>query len=891
MVWTLLVILAVVGAIGAIGAASAKQRKKRKQIFLTLWPLIDPALAEALELFDRNRFLNHRAFARWQQKHSRLRELVSLRLDDLSIHSDAIAKIKQIALLLGSTDLVTMRNGKWIDGELSAMRNWFDTVVSKPLTERQRLAVLQDEDCSLIVAGAGTGKTSTVVAKVGYLLTRGHVRPEEILVLAFAKKAQKELEQRLVARFGVRVEVRTFHSLGVSIIAETNERRPTLAKVAEDDTALERYLDSTVDALFDEPQHRALLVRFFAFHARPERSESDFHTQADYYRYLRTNRIRTLLGEGVRSYGELVIANWLFVNGIPYRYEGPFQEADTSDAKHRQYLPDFYLPDHNVYVEHFGTARDGSVAPFIDRDKYHADMAWKRALHKRHSTRLVETFYYEHREGTLLNELETRLRAHGVEPMPLSMDQLRSMLQERGEVKPVTRLLKTFLNLFKSHPSTIDQLREHAKRSVDAERSIAFLALFDVVFERYQAMLAADRAIDFHDMISLATQCVGTGRYRSPFNCVVVDEFQDISRGRAELLKALLKQADDPRLLCVGDDWQSIYRFTGSDISLMTKFADHFGFTQRTDLDKTFRFNDGVLGASSRFITANPEQLKKQITSVAQTPQPAIQVLCSSADSSVDAPLIRALTEIEQSAPDASVMLLARYHFRFDDIPSEVFERFPGLEITKRTVHQAKGLESDYVIILDVVAGRYGFPSEIMDDPVLDLLLAEEGAFPNSEERRVFYVALTRCRCRAYVLTDEANPSSFVEELSSSPYANLVAVERGDFERAHCRSCGGRLVRRTGKLGDFWSCEHFPLCRGKGSPCSGCRIGVMTIVGTEARCNRRGCTYTSNRCVRCTSGIMTPREGRLGPFWGCSNYPDCDFTRDCGDRGNRRFRR
>jgi DNA helicase-4 len=219
-----------------------------------------------------------------------------------------------------------------------------------------------------------------------------------------------------------------------------------------------------------------------------------------------------------------------------------------------------------------------------------------------------------------------------------------------------------------------------------------------------------------------------------------VDEFQDISLGRAGLIRALRGQVQGAKLFCVGDDWQSIYRFTGSDISLTTDFEGYFGPARRTALDRTFRFHDRIAAFSSHFVQRNPRQLRKRLSTAATSDKLGVVVYRHGEG---DDPLPTILAEIAALGA-ASVFLLGRYGFTAPDDLRALQARFPRLNIRFLTAHGSKGLEADYVVLLGLTSGRHGFPSEVADDPVLGLVLADGEPFAFAEERRLFYVALTR---------------------------------------------------------------------------------------------------------------------------------------------------
>jgi DNA helicase IV len=159
-------------------------------------------------------------------------------------------------------------------------------------------------------------------------------------------------------------------------------------------------------------------------------------------------------------------------------------------------------------------------------------------------------------------------------------------------VDPLTTLIARFFTVFKASGKDMADLRHAARAAKDGGRTQAFLDVFEPVLASYMQNLHAKHEIDFNDMINQAVNHLESGRYRSLFRCILVDEFQDISVTRADLLRALLRSRPNATLFCVGDDWQSIYRFTGSDITLTSRFHDQFPPAHVVALDRTFRFNN-----------------------------------------------------------------------------------------------------------------------------------------------------------------------------------------------------------------------------------------------------------------------------------------------------------
>ena len=780
-------------------------------------------------------------------------------------------------------DLREQANKRFVADELNRCRDFFDRVEAQPLTDEQLRAVVIDEDRNLVVAAAGSGKTSVIVAKADRLIRQKYRQSKELLVLAYAKDAQEDLEKRIKGRLSDKtargLTVRTFHSLGRAIVGDAEGKQPAVAKVAEDDKALSVLLRDIVEDLLGDEKLSRILRRWFQEFFSPYRSQHEFRNWGEYWNYVREHEIRSLKGDKVKSFEECEIANFLYLNGVRYEYEARY-EHDTATSQRGQYKPDFHLPDAGIYIEHFALNASGNTPPFIDREEYLTSMEWKRRLHAERGTILIETFSYEKAAGKLTKNLSEKLAAHGVTLSPIPSDQVFVALQEQERVDPFTTLVATFLKHFKGAQLSFREVAQRAAKAGDRLRAQAFLAVFEPIFERYQESLSRQEEIDFHDMINKATKHVEAGRFLSPFLYILVDEFQDISPGRARLLKALLDQSPDAQLFAVGDDWQSIYRFTGSDIAIMREFGDHFGHTEQTYLETTFRCADPIADVATKFVLCNPAQIFKEVRSTRRADGPCVHVGLPTEDLSLleealDMIVVDAATHDETS----TVLLLGRYKHTCPNDMSELGKRHPDLDLTYMTAHGSKGLEADYVVVLGLRAGKYGFPTEIADDPLIDLVLPAAETHPHAEERRLFHVAMTRARRAVYLLADRGAPSSFVQELIDGSYDISVFGRRPEHD-VSCPLCvTGLLVRRENSRdgSTFYGCSNRPYCDHTQQPCHACGQGLP--VRTEGEYHCRDCGHPIEACPKCEGWLQTKR-GKFGRFLGCSNWPACRCTRN-----------
>jgi DNA helicase-4 len=631
------------------------------------------------------------------------------------------------------------------------------------------------------------------------------------------------------------------------------------------------------------------IIQFFAHFLVEPKTEWDFKTKHDFYTHMESQDLRTLQGEKVKSYEELQIANWLYENGVEYEYE-PIYEHKVSELGRRDYQPDFRLTESGIYIEHFGVRRqmmaDGSeqliTAPFVDRCEYLAGMDWKRNIHAQHQTTLIETYSYERQEGRLLTGLADKLAPY-VTMKPRPLNTIYDRIIELKQVDDFSKLLGTFLRKFKSGGYSLQDCQTKSDRMKLGKRARAFLDVFAPVFEEYQKRL--EGRIDFEDMILRAARYAETSRYVSPFRHILVDEFQDISQSRARLVKALKAQHPDVRVFAVGDDWQSIFRFAGSDIHLMRYFGREFGGSfdgeagvhRTVDLGRTFRSVDQIAFAARTFVLRNPTQIQKQIIPAGTATEPAIRILTvtKGEDEGKLNEVLAALSgAVVPEAKPATVLLLGRYRFVEPDM-QDLRRCFPRLKISFKTIHASKGLEADHVILLNADSGRMGFPSEIVDDALLSLVSPEEEAFLNAEERRVMYVAMTRARHTLTILASNARPSSFVIELRKDPAYGISTVPGAESEAHVCGECGGRLLGVTGQDGRIWyRCEHVLHCGNLLPACLSCGIALPrhTERKSVVRC---GCGASYPTCPDCDDGWLIERSGSFGKFLGCVRYPTC----------------
>ena len=687
----------------------------------------------------------------------------------------------------------TEHNKQFVESNLILNSSYFDHILGKyPLDPQQRDSIVKLEDNCLVIASAGSGKTSTIVSKAKYLVEKQHILPSKILLLTYTKKAANELLDRMNIEG---ITSGTFHSLAYRIIAETTGMAPS---ICDADVPLNIFHKLVVE---DEKFLHAIDNYIINLQSLMK-LEHDYVDSFAYFEDRKKYGIQALFPDAdgkiifTRSEEEKRLCSILTRWGIPFRYECDYT-FNTRTPERRQYKPDFtiYFKDEQgvwqrIYLEHYAVNGqyqvprwfgEGTKGGWKDANKkYLEGIKWKKETHRQYHTTLIETTSANFHNGTIETVLKEQLVKCGVPIKERSDKELYDMLVSRNRQleKTVFTLLFSFITLMKANEKTIDGLLEESKpedghlASLKEQRNRYILTeIVKPLYNAYEAELAKNYEIDFTDAIIQATQICREGLWKQ-YDYILVDEFQDISIDRYKLLQALRSDKPKTKLFCVGDDWQSIFRFAGSDLALFYEFEKYFGYTEICKIEKTYRFHQPLIDKSSEFVMKNPEQKKKTIC----TPEGDLKhtylnfVKCESEDDGV----LKKVEEIVASLPkDEDILLMGRYNYdamslgfkgKIANNDNRIKVTIAGRELFFLSVHSAKGLEADHVILVNCNQGAYGFPSLIEDDPILDFVLSRGESYPFAEERRLFYVAMTRAKKRMYILYDKQRPSPFISE-------------------------------------------------------------------------------------------------------------------------------
>lgn len=816
--------------------------------------------------------------------------------------------------------LVDEHNENFIRSALVEEQSYLDNILRDvdpkiKLDEDQRRVILTDEDYCLVIAGAGAGKTTTVAAKVKYLVEKKGIEPSQILVVSFTNKAVQELRDKLNKDLAIDCPIATFHSTGNAILRKQSPEKLNIVDSSKLYFVLLDYFKSSV--LKNERLVNNLILFFASYFDAPYEgkdfnsffnkiAKSNFATmRSDLNEFkqqiidIRTKKAVTIQNEVMRSHQEVEIANFLYLNNIDYEYE-PMYKYDILLSK-KPYTPDFIIRqgDKVAYIEHFGITQDGKNHRFSDDqlETYKKAINDKIILHRQHGTKLIYTFSQYSDRRSLLKHLQEELENNGFELHPRSNQEIMEKLvstEENRYIRKLVNLICRFITNFKTNGFTADEFNRmyHSTQNV---RTKLFLDICNDCYLEYERYLKENNAIDFEDMINESVRVlreVKEMKRKLDFKYIIVDEYQDISRQRFDLVTAL-SEVTDAKIIAVGDDWQSIYAFSGSDITLFTKFEEKMGYAKLLKIVKTYRNSQEVIDIAGNFIQKNEAQITKELKSSKSIIDPVIIYTYdgspkklnadnkSGANYAIAHAVEVALEQIikynrqEGKAEDSSILLLGRFGFDGDKLEkSGLFEyisrgsklksvKYPKLNITFMTAHASKGLGYDNVIVVNGRNETYGFPSKIEDDPVLAFVIKGDRSIDYAEERRLFYVAMTRTKNRVYFIAPEQNPSEFLLEIKRD-YKNVVL--RGNWNeeppqnaiaKKICPICGYPLQFR---YKNAYGLRLF-ICTNDPEVC-----GFMT---NEYKAGK----LSILKCDQCRDGYLVVKPGKENSYFlGCTNY-------------------
>jgi DNA helicase-4 len=830
---------------------------------------------------------------------------------------------KEIQNLKLESPTIKAHNEDFIQRHLKSEQAYLDTILkdcdsSIMLDEEQRRVILTDEDHTLVIAGAGAGKTTTIAAKVKYLTEKQKINPSQILVISFTNKAVEELKERINHKLKIPATISTFHSIGYSILRQSETEQKKVVDGGFLYNIINNYLKTNIlkdHVLVDKlilffasyisaPYEDKNINEYFKFIANSDFSslKSNLNEYAKEIIDRKTNKKETLRNETLRSIDEVMIANFLYLNQIEYEYEPIYQYRILDSNK--PYTPDFIIKqgDKTSYIEHFGITEDGKNNRYSQEelDKYKSIVNKKILLHRQHKTDLIYTFSKYKDKRSLLSHLEEELVKRGYTLNKRNSKEIYKQLIDKEESKYITKLtlfICSFIGNFKTQGYNYQKFNE-LKQTIKNPRTQLFLEICEVCFLEYQKALKEFNYIDFQDMINNSALIIKNkqlSKEKIDFKYIIVDEYQDISRQRYNLIKEI-SQLCNAKIMAVGDDWQSIYAFSGSILPLFTQFCNVVGYGCELKITHTYRNAQEIINIAGNFIQKNSNQIKKALISPKRINNPLF--IHTYDDSySLNKPTEKggvfynigfALNEIigqiikfnsiEKKSQIPSILLIGRYgfdarnmcksnQFSYDEKSGNVFSSKYGskVKLSFMTAHSSKGLSAENVIIINAKDNTYGFPSKVEDDPILKLVVSYDDTYNYAEERRLFYVALTRTKNRVFIITPKNRPSEFIKELLNEPhnYPNLTltgelsanAKENTDVKNK-CPKCGYPMQLKWNKNYGLklWICTNDQeIC------------GFMTN-------DKREKEMSIHKCDWCKDGYLIVKQNNNDFFLGCTNY-------------------
>lgn len=711
--------------------------------------------------------------------------------------------------------LLRKHNRKYVDNKLIKYKPYFDNMfndINKNiiLDKSQREAIICDEDNLLVLSGAGSGKTTTISAKVKYLIDIKNVKPDKICVITFTKKAKEELDYKINKLFNANVDIYTFHSLGLKIIKYYYKNKDI--DIIDEKGQYKIICDYIKNNLFKDKDKFSLF--FEAFKNKTSFSEEYklFDNYYDYHNYMykrkyinsnttmdnyikeqtkrRRNYFRTLNGEYCKSKEEVDIANFLYLNNINYQYEKSYKKLDNLKI----YKPDFYIEQNNNYnyIEHFGIDKINETNNHYTKEEltnYLKNMKLKENYHKKEKIEDLFIITYSKVLGkkNYLSVLKDSLIKKGYVLSKKDNDLVYERLKDTSEDKYinnfVNRIVIPFISYFKRSNY---KLEEFMKIKTDNDLLNKQISVISDIYLNYESKLREKNLIDFEDMINISYKVMPYIKEKNlgvDYKYIIIDEYQDVSMQRFNLTKRI-EELFKSKIIAFGDDYQTIFGFSGSRIDLMTEFKNYLTDAKQIPIPNVYRNSQELIDVATKFINKNSKQIKKKLISNKRLINPIELYIYNDSNyinTNINKSIILSniLDKIYLSNNKSNVLLLERYNNDIDTIlnhelfirknhESIIYKKHEDMKIDYLTIHKSKGLEYDNCILINAIDDKYGFPSKIEDEEIIKLLKPkiEENIF-YPEERRLFYVAMTRTKNKLYILVPKSKTSSFIREIES----------------------------------------------------------------------------------------------------------------------------
>lgn len=797
------------------------------------------------------------------------------------------------------TKLIKEHNIEFLNNTLINKKEYFDNMFKEinpniKLDKEQIKAIIADENL-LVISGAGSGKTTTMAAKVKYLVDNGY-KEESILVVSFTKKACEEIENIIHNDFKCNnVKVTTFHALGYDIIKKSGR---DIDKIIEDAGKYKiisnflhtkafndkKYLKDLLDAfrsyinLDDEALNYDTFTSYHEAKYKKRYQESNLNLSIYIKNIInkRRNYKKTIKGEILRSKEEVDIANFLYINNIDYSYELSYKETINKTKIH----PDFFIKQLELeyYIEHFGVDQNLDNKMFDEKElkNYLKTLKLKQTYmntNDNYKNFIVTYSKYKDDNINYLDKLREQLINKGYTLTRKTDEEIFKTLEDTDTDSYfnnfVYKVLMPFFSIFKTlnyHNDDFNELYDIALPEIKRQ-----LIVIRPIFKYYQDELRKRHYIDFDDMINLAYEIIPTITEKTldvDYQYLIIDEYQDISNQKYNLTK-LFADLFKAKIMAVGDDWQTIYSFAGSDINLFQNFEEHVENAKLIPIKNTYRNSQELIDIAGTFIQNNKFLIKKQLKSTKHLANP-IEVYYYEdkypnknkkynkyqINNNRAMAITKIITEITKCNPNSKILLLGRYEKdKIALLDTDYFNEYRGkirstvienANLEYLTIHKSKGIGADAVILVNAIDDILGFPSKVEDIPLIKLLKdyytpplsirhknrisINDNKTSNTntinynnikdnindiflkymypEERRLFYVAMTRTKNKFYIAVPYTWKSIFIKEITKYnqviQHKEIIKSNKPIETNRTCPKCNYKLNMINYKNTDFY---------------------------------------------------------------------------------------
>lgn len=664
------------------------------------------------------------------------------------------------------------------------------------LNDKQKEAVISDEKRLLVLAGAGSGKTKTLLQKLIYLIEEKGVNPSNILAITFTKNATNEMIDRLIIcadesgeyekqlfdkrktlaekdkeRFLQqkkypwidRLTIKTFHSFCYTVMRNWGVKEfDNKFKIIGDEKQNndEGFSHTTAPESAFEIAHKLVIEQCenAEYLLKLKRYILDYLVDKIHLREIDSNHIpkyekffTSLNGTKVSSKSEQFIADWLYRHNIKFEYE------PTINVKDFSFNPDFYIPAANLYIEH------------ISNKSY--PMKDKEEQFKKGKLLYVKTFEPMTQDSALFNHTLDKIVKNRL-PIDynktISVNFKEEFYGYMEEVKDFVQQVLRITDMIKVENMDIDSVLENAKGD-QHERVREFYELAIPIVKRYNEYCTDKSFLDFNDLILRTISLLKKNediiaKFQNQYQYILVDEFQDVNNLQVELIKLLL--TENTQLFCVGDDWQSIYGFRGSNISYIIEFEKHFENAKTIKLNLNYRSTQNIVGASNEVIKHNKFKVDKDVQASKKSEHKIVVFAGNTEEENISFCFEKVKELLEEGMTNDDILFLYRRNKMF----SPYFYHFKDnkIYVQGKTIHASKGLEAKVVFIIGLTEGNGGFPDIWLEDRIFQVIKKANHDLLMEEERRLFYVALTRAKDKLFLITQKGNESSFLKEIPDS---------------------------------------------------------------------------------------------------------------------------